>query len=227
MPALIELALVWIAWCVLHSVLVAGPVRRFLERWLGKRARAYRLLYNLFALVTLVPVFLFAWSVSGPADFDWWGASLPVSVLLFLLSLALFRAGARAYDLSTFLGVRQLRNRRGGSATVTPGGEAGKPIPGGTGLHATGGISRQGILGAVRHPWYTAGILLLWVGPKSAAGLVTAGVLTLYLVVGAHVEERRLVKDFGEEYRRYRREVSMFLPFRWVRGRRTGATGPE
>ena len=227
MPALIELALVWIAWCVLHSVLVAGPARRSLERGLGARASVYRLLYNLFALVTLVPVFLYARSVTGPVIFDWGGASLPVGAVLFLLSLALFRAGARAYDLSTFLGVRQIRNRHSGSATVTSGGETGKPIPGGTGLHATGGISRRGILGAVRHPWYTAGILLLWVGPKSAAGLVTAGVLTLYLLVGAHVEERRLVQDFGEEYRRYRREVSMFLPLRWLRGRRRGATGPR
>ena len=70
----------------------------------------------------------------------------------------------------------------------------------------------------VRHPWYTGGILLLGVGPKNAAALVTAVVLTVYLILGAYLEERRLVAAFGDEYRRYRREVSMFLPFRWLRG---------
>jgi protein-S-isoprenylcysteine O-methyltransferase Ste14 len=134
--------------------------------------------------------------------FDWWGAWVPVTAILLPASLYLFWAGAKVYDVATFLGVRQLRAGRRGP-----------------GLEATGGISRKGILGAIRHPWYTGGVLFLAAGPKSASGLVTAGVLSVYLVAGAFLEERKLVREFGEPYRAYRRRVSMFLPFKWIRGR--------
>ena len=38
--------------------------------------------------------------------------------------------------------------------------------------------------------------------------------LSIYLVVGAFLEERKLAVEFGDAYGRYRREVSMFVPFR-------------
>ena len=62
-------------------------------------------------------------------------------------------------------------------------------------------------------------MLFLAAGPKTAPGLITAGVLSVYLVAGAFLEERKLVREFGEPYRAYRRRVSMFLPFKWIRGR--------
>lgn len=218
---LIALAAAWTAWCVLHSQLAVGPLRRAAERALGRRAYLYRVLYNLVALASLVPVLWLARSVDGPVIFGWWGADIPVSAVLLIVSLVLFAAGSRAYDMDTFLGLRQLREHapvRDGTKT------AAGPVPSrdDVGLTAGGGLSRSGILGVVRHPWYTAGILILWAGPKNAAALVTAAVLSVYLVVGAHLEERRLLEEFGDRYRRYRAEVSMFLPFRWIRRRVAG-----
>lgn len=192
---LILLAVAWIAWCVLHSLLVATGVRRALERRLGSRARYYRLGYNGIATATLLPVVWLTWRVDGPIFFDWWGAMLPVSLVLFTASGVLFLGGAKTYDSRTFLGLDRIQG-----------------TPTGRGLAATGAVSRRGILGRVRHPWYAAGILLVWVGPKNASLLVTAVVLTVYQIVGAFVEERKLVAEFGEEYRRYQREVPMFVP---------------
>jgi protein-S-isoprenylcysteine O-methyltransferase Ste14 len=37
-------------------------------------------------------------------------------------------------------------------------------------------------------------------------------VLTIYLVVGAILEERKLVAEFGEAYREYQGKVPMFVP---------------
>jgi len=69
----------------------------------------------------------------------------------------------------------------------------------------------SGIYGIVRHPQYLGGILsifvttLLW-WPHWLFGLLGfLGALVIYM--GAREEDRRLVKQFGEEYTRYMQRV--------------------
>jgi protein-S-isoprenylcysteine O-methyltransferase Ste14 len=80
------------------------------------------------------------------------------------------------------------------------------------GLTETGGLDTTGILGVVRHPWFAGGLLIIWARPIDMAILVTNVVLSTYLVLGAVLEERKLVAEFGDEYREYQEKVSMFLP---------------
>jgi protein-S-isoprenylcysteine O-methyltransferase Ste14 len=40
-------------------------------------------------------------------------------------------------------------------------------------------------------------------------------VLSAYLVIGTLLEERKLVLEFGDKYREYQRQVSMFIPLKW------------
>jgi protein-S-isoprenylcysteine O-methyltransferase Ste14 len=68
-------------------------------------------------------------------------------------------------------------------------------------LATGGGIDSSGVLGLVRHPWYTAVVLLLWAGDLDMTALVGNGVLTVYIVVGTLLEERKLVYEFGDAYR--------------------------
>jgi protein-S-isoprenylcysteine O-methyltransferase Ste14 len=37
--------------------------------------------------------------------------------------------------------------------------------------------------------------------------------LTIYLVIGAKLEEKRLLEEFGDDYRAYQAQVPMLLPF--------------
>jgi protein-S-isoprenylcysteine O-methyltransferase Ste14 len=93
-------------------------------------------------------------------------------------------------DLLSFVGLRQLF-------------EAEK-----TGALITGGLYRY-----VRHPLYTFSLSILWLSPNmSVNSFVVYAALTLYILVGIVFEERKLIREFGQEYEAYRSVTPMLIP---------------
>lgn len=65
----------------------------------------------------------------------------------------------------------------------------------------------------VRHPLYLAWGAAFWITPTMTAGhLLLAVGMTVYMGVAAVIEERDLVGVYGDQYRKYQKDVPMFVP---------------
>jgi protein-S-isoprenylcysteine O-methyltransferase Ste14 len=65
----------------------------------------------------------------------------------------------------------------------------------------------------VRHPLYIGWMTAFWATPTMSVGhLLFAGVLSVYMILAAMVEERDLIAHFGHLYANYRQRVPMFIP---------------
>ena len=71
----------------------------------------------------------------------------------------------------------------------------------------------HGLYRWVRHPLYTAGLLFIWLTPvMSINTLVAILSATIYIVVGAFFEERKLEREYGAAYAEYKAATPMLIP---------------
>ncbi len=178
-------------WGAIHSWLASLGAKRVLRNVAGGAGRSgYRLAYNAFAVISFIPIVWLALSLPDRrlylADTPWRymmvAGQVAAGALLVLTLLAT--------DPLHFAGLRQLVEGPSQSKLVT------------------GGFYRW-----VRHPLYLFGLIFIWLTPLMTVNLLTIIlVLTAYIVVGAALEERRLLQEFGDEYRAYRERTPMLVP---------------
>jgi len=193
MQDLFAIALAWLLYGVIHSVLATHWVKTYVRQSWSRYLPGYRLFYNLVALFLLLPVLGLTIHYSGPVL---WMVPAWLSVVALVVAIIGFTLSLRWYDGSIFLGLSQWRAQSGPDDQV----EAFSVSP----LHRH-----------VRHPWYFFALLVLWTRDLNAAWLVAAGMITLYFVLGSRLEENKLIDLYGEAYLEYRRRVPGLLPLPW------------
>ena len=199
----LQVALATGAWCLFHSLFITHLWRDTLCRLVPRCAVYNRLVYVVGSTLSLG---LWFWWVRGlPETTVWtWDGLWQVIRFLGLLEAAvLFWLGTRAFDGRTFLGLTQITDHAAGRTPRQP------------------AFSTAGILGVIRHPWYTGTLLLLVCGLDfTDINLVWRSVFLVYTLVGTELEERKLLAELGETYARYRRQVPRFFPSLSPRRRR-------
>ncbi|MCZ7356647.1 MAG: isoprenylcysteine carboxylmethyltransferase family protein [Candidatus Methanoperedens sp.] len=180
----------FLVFAVFHSALATDFVKEEAERLLGNKFRFYRIIYVIISLITFAPAF-FIWIIgSTPLAYFIPGWLYPFFLLVRMLALGLFAYAAFQTDVLEFIGLRR---------------------------SAKNELITTGAYGIVRHPLYAGGIILVFTKTEMSQLDLTAVLLvSIYLIIGAFIEEKRLLEIFGEEYRKYQNNVSMFIPIKWI-----------
>lgn len=176
-----------------HSVMARPGFKRWWTRIVPEPAErsTYVLISSLLLLLLFFgwrPIPTAVWTVTAPA------AQLAIEAL-FWLGWLIVLLSTFMIDHFDLFGLRQvylnLRNRP----------------------YSRIGFRSPGFYRYVRHPIMTGFIIAFWATPLMTVGhLIFAVATTGYIMIGITLEERDLVRSFGDAYREYRKAVSELIP---------------
>jgi methanethiol S-methyltransferase len=191
------LSIIWAGYCFLHSYLISTRFTNVAARLLKNYYAFYRLFYILVSLVLLVLVIDYTSQLDNQIIITYvppW--SIIRYVFMWGALLMFFWAFFFNYDSLSFFGIRQILNF-GKIKKIDPSVE----------------LKKNGLLGITRHPMYLALIIYLWCQTFRLVDIVVNILLTIYVIIGTKLEEKKLVLEFGESYVKYQKEVPMLIPF--------------
>ncbi len=179
-------------WGIVHSLLASIALKDFFRKTLGDAfMRAYRLGYNVFSALSLLPILWLIWILPNrtlyliPAPWKYLtlaGQGVAAFLLLY---------GVLQTDTFSFVGLRQLVEPESKSGTLV-----------------TSGLYRF-----VRHPLYSAGLLFLWLTATMTINqLIVYISATIYIFIGAYFEEVKLLREYGSTYVEYKSVTPMIVP---------------
>lgn len=114
----------WIAYGAIHSLL-AQAIKAWVARAFPLAARGYRAIYNTVAVLTLVPILVFASRAEAESLWTWSGPWHVVSTAVAIAAAIGFLYSLRSYEMLAFLGLKTVvgasRLATTGLQSVTPG----------------------------------------------------------------------------------------------------------
>jgi methanethiol S-methyltransferase len=186
-PDSLDFILRFMVFSFTHSLLASNRVKQKLSNILGRAMRYYRLLYNLLSVMLFGWVML-AWSSTSVlyvAPGIW---SLVMYALQLLLLITLM-ACLKQTGMSSFIGTDL-----GGTTEKTK-------------------LVTTGCYSMVRHPLYLFSLLFFVLNPVMTTRWLTLTLLSaIYFIIGALIEERRLIAEFGSQYTRYQEQTPFIIP---------------
>ena len=181
----------WLLFGLLHSLLAASCWKRMMQRRLGAGYKYYHFAYSVFAALTLSAILVFQITMESRLLYV---APVWVNLLLclpVLAGLAIMAVVIKKYFFS-LSGISVFYKQQA-------------PV-----VLEQGGLHRY-----VRHPLYFGTLLFIWalffVFPY-LNNLLACCVITLSTVLGARLEEKKLVAQFGEQYVLYKQQVPLLIP---------------
>lgn len=180
-------------WGLVHSLMASLAFKALFEKMFGTGAmRFYRLFFNTFSAISFIPIL---WLMRVLPDRTLYAVPTPwLYLMLGLQALAVVGevVGLLQTDVWEFAGLRQI---------IAPNGEE------------NGKLVVEGLYRYMRHPLYTFGLLFIWLTPVMTVNMLMMVLsATVYIVIGAYFEERKLCREFGEAYAAYQSNTPMLIP---------------
>jgi methanethiol S-methyltransferase len=189
----IALAVGWLFFCLLHSLLAGIPVKQWVAKNWGSAFTYYRLYYTLFAFASFAAVIIYQLKLFSPFIFSPTVVSYTIGILMGVAGLAIMIVCIKKY-FSNLSGLKTLfidEVKTGNRLIVT-------------------GIHRH-----VRHPLYAGTFLFIWglfIFLPFTSLLISNFIITVYTLIGIRFEEEKLIKEFGASYEEYKKRVPKIIP---------------
>jgi methanethiol S-methyltransferase len=184
-----------VLWGVVHSILASHGFKHLVRQAAGADAffRLYRFAYNLFSFASLYPVAVMLFTFPDRLLYAIPEPWLFLTTIIQGLAAIALIAGMMQTGPMELAGLAQLMPSYGES----------KPAE----------LATDGLYVYVRHPLYTAGLVFIWFSPEMTVNRLALWIVfTVYTIIGAFFEERKLLRDFGSVYAEYKSKTPMLIP---------------
>jgi protein-S-isoprenylcysteine O-methyltransferase Ste14 len=184
----------------IHSLLASLKVKLWIKKTFGDLIAFYRLLYNIFGLLSLYLIYLFS-PKPHPTIYD---LPNPFDLIILIpqfLSIAGVFWAFKYICFREFLGIDQIKRYFEKKYS--------------TELDEDYTLRIEGPYRYMRHPVYFFSITFLLFRPTMDLFYLTFFIcIVAYFYVGSYYEEKKLVRQFGDVYEKYRKEVPRIFPIK-------------
>ncbi|MFT5884778.1 MAG: protein-S-isoprenylcysteine O-methyltransferase Ste14 [Arcticibacterium sp.] len=183
----------WLAYGLFHSLLSSSQFKGIIEAKYSKLFSNYRLLFVVTAIVSPLPLLYYQFTTTSSEVWNNYREIRLFGGIIAGIGLAVLRKAFGSYDSKLFFGLSKAPENS----------EA---------------FRSDGILAKVRHPLYTATLMLFWgwfLFSNSYHNLAFCLANTLYIIMGIQWEEKKLVQQYGQKYLDYKSNVPMLIPQFW------------
>lgn len=174
----------------------SGMIRRSFKTWSGRYVPSHYhgAIFTIASGICLYSI-VHLWQVTEHAIMIVDGTARLGLRAVFLLAVGGIIGSALALHSFDSFGLRAIKSRQRGEAPPDA------------------AFTVRGPYRWVRHPQYLCALVMIWSYPDLTADRLLFNVLwSVWIVIGALLEERDLVETFGREYRDYQSRVPMLIP---------------
>jgi protein-S-isoprenylcysteine O-methyltransferase Ste14 len=180
----LSILIAWMIFGITHSVLASALIKQKINL----SPVNYRRLYNIISIFAVLFIFLLGSTIQPQFLFPKDQSSKAIGLIIATFGFLLAKLAFKPISFSEFMGIKPEQKQT---------------------------LITSGIYARMRHPLYTAlilGILGFVIFSPTFTNLVHAICILIYLLIGIHYEEIRLIAEFGDEYKEYKKRTPMLFP---------------
>ncbi len=201
--------MIFVGFAIFHSITAQESFKNWLSQYTGHYfiSHFWRLLYFLISYVLLFLVFIPGLPVAEKTfnSYKFFVEGKKLAELIYFSGLSLNYLALWQLDFLEFCGLRQAF--WGMKSLFIKQSSKYERKTANSYLLDTSGIYKY-----IRHPQLSGGFLMILSAVYNVSNLFYLALYSVYMLVGAYFEERRLIQNYGESYLEYKKNTGAFWP---------------